>query len=150
MARDLPTIFVFRFLAGACGSSPLVINSAAFADYWAPTERGKATAIYSATIYVGPTLGPIVGSFTVQSHLGWRWTSWFTMILGSALGILAYAFVPETYVPVLIQRKAKRLGLPPPDGPKINFVQKYMSRPIRMMTTEPMVSQIEADCVVID
>jgi MFS transporter, DHA1 family, multidrug resistance protein len=143
LGRNLPTIFIFRFLAGAFGSSPVVINSAAFADYWAPSDRGKATAIYSLTIYVGPTLGPIVGSFTVNSHLGWPWTAWFTMIIGATSGILAYAFVPETYRPVLIQRKAKRLGLPPPDtGAHINFAQKYLSRPIKMMMVEPMVGRL--------
>lgn len=145
VARNLPTIFVFRFLAGAFGASPVVINSATFADYWAPTDRGKATAIYSLTVYLGPCLGPIVGSFAVQSHLGWPWTAWFTMILGAFTGILAYTFVPETYEPELIKRKAKRLGLPVPDtGPKFNFVQKYLSRPIRMMTMEPMVSHSAA------
>lgn len=140
VARNLPTIFIFRFLAGAFGASPVVINSASFADYWAPTDRGKATAIYSLTVYLGPCLGPIVGSFAVQSHLGWPWTAWLTMILGGVTGIVAYTFVPETYEPELIKRKAKRLGLPVPDtGPHINFVQKYMSRPIRMITMEPMV-----------
>lgn len=140
VARNLPTIFIFRFLAGAFGASPVVINSASFADYWAPTDRGKATAIYSLTVYLGPCMGPIVGSFAVQSRLGWPWTAWFTMILGGVTGIAAYTFVPETYEPELIKRKAKRLGLPVPDtGPQINFVQKYMSRPIRMITMEPMV-----------
>lgn len=141
VSRNLPTIFVFRFLAGVFGGSPVVINSATFADYWAPTDRGKATAIYSLTVYLGPCLGPIIGSFAVQSHLGWPWTAWFTMILGAFTGILAYAFVPETYEPELIKRKAKRLGLPVPDtGPHVNFVQKYLSRPVKMMTREPMVS----------
>lgn len=141
VSRNLPTIFIFRFLAGVFGGSPVVINSATFADYWAPTHRGKATAIYSLTVYLGPCLGPIVGSFAVQSHLGWPWTAWFTMILGAFTGILAYTFVPETYEPELIKRKAKRLGLPVPDtGPHINFVQKYLSRPVKMMTREPMVS----------
>lgn len=141
VARNLPTIFIFRFLAGAFGASPVVINSATFADYWAPTDRGKATAIYSLTVYLGPCMGPIVGSFAVHSHLRWPWTAWFTMILGVFTGILAYTFVPETYEPELIKRKAKRLGLPAPDtGPKINFVQKYLSRPIKMLMVEPMVS----------
>lgn len=143
LGRNLTTIFIFRFLAGAFGSSPVVINSAAFADYWAPSDRGKATAIYSLTIYVGPTLGPIVGSFAVNSHLGWPWTAWFTMIIGATSGILAFTFVPETYKPVLIKRKAKRLGLPAPNsGKQTNFVQKYLSRPIKMMLMEPMVSQL--------
>lgn len=141
VSRNLPTIFVFRLLAGLFGGSPVVINSAMFADYWAPTDRGKATAIYSLTVYLGPCLGPIVGSFAVQSHLGWPWTAWFTMILGAATGLFAFFVVPETYEPELIKRKAKRLGLPVPDtGPHVNFVQKYLSRPVKMMTREPMVS----------
>jgi DHA1 family multidrug resistance protein-like MFS transporter len=141
VSRNLPTIFIFRFLSGVFAGSPVVINSATFADYWAPTDRGKATAIYSLTVYVGPCFGPIVGSFTVQSHLGWPWTAWFTMILAGFTGILACTFVPETYEPELIKRKAKRLGLPVPNtGPHINFVQKYLSRPVKMMTREPMVN----------
>ena len=62
------------------------------------------------------------------------------MILGVATGLFAFAIVPETYAPVLIERKARRLGLPAPVvGANINFVQKYLSRPLRMLMMEPMV-----------
>ena len=45
------------------------------------------------------------------SYLEWRWTTWITMIMAAAAGLIGLFVLPETYAPVLLQRKAARLRL---------------------------------------
>lgn len=57
VVNNLPAILVCRLLAGCFGAAPMSLISAAYADFWEPAERGTATAVYSAAVYIGPTLG---------------------------------------------------------------------------------------------
>ena len=47
-------------------------------------------------------IGPIVGGFVSESHLGWRFSFWI-MFMVSALNALAYIFItPETVSQVCV------------------------------------------------
>lgn len=140
LSPTLAGVLICRLLAGCCGAAPVAVVSAVFADFWSPTERGVATSLYSAAVYAGPTMGPLVGSFITQSHLGWRWTSWLILIMTGAIGIPAVIFVPETYAPVLKERAARKQGLEvKKKNPSDDFIRKYLSRPLLMLLHEPMV-----------
>lgn len=140
LSGNLATVLISRFLEGAFGAAAMVINSAMFADFWAPTDRGIASAIYATSTFAGPTLGPILGSRIVQSHLGWRWTAWATLIVAIPAGLLVLVVLPETYEPVLLERKAKKLGLSVRVGAgAADFIQKFLTKPLRMLVTEIMV-----------
>jgi MFS transporter, DHA1 family, multidrug resistance protein len=140
LGRNLATVLISRFFQGAFGAAAMVINSAMFADFWAPTDRGIASSVYAASTFAGPTLGPILGSIIVGSHLGWRWIAWVTLIVAVPMGVVLFLFVPETYVPVLLERKAKKLGLHVKVGKgAADFVQKFLTKPLRMLVTEVMV-----------
>lgn len=62
--------------------------------------------------------------------------------MAGLFGTLAWLGTPETYVPVLKQRAAKKLGreLATPTE-HINFFRKYVSRPVEMLAVEPLVSR---------
>ncbi|KIW11627.1 hypothetical protein PV08_10929 [Exophiala spinifera] len=149
VVNNLPTILVCRLLAGCFGAGPMVLISAVYSDFWEPAERGTAAAVYSAAVYIGPTLGPIFGSLLTESKLGWHWTAWLTLIMGGSVGLLAFFFVPETYGPILQQRANRKLHLA--NNPNASseddfeqhagfeiFVRKYMVRPVKMLCFEPM------------
>lgn len=65
-------------------------------------------AIYSACPFTGPVLGPIMASFINQA-LHWRWTWYISTIWSFVELVLVIVFVPETYAPALLKKKAKRL-----------------------------------------
>jgi DHA1 family multidrug resistance protein-like MFS transporter len=141
LSPNLATVLISRFLEGAFGAAAMVINSAMFADFWAPTDRGIASSVYATATFAGPTLGPILGSMIVESHLGWRWTAWVTLIVAMPAGLIALMIIPETYEPVLLERKGKKLGLHFSVGKGAgDFVQKFLTKPLRMLVTEIMVS----------
>ncbi|KAL2829158.1 major facilitator superfamily domain-containing protein [Aspergillus cavernicola] len=149
VAKNVETILVCRFLMGILGCSPLAVVGGAMADFWDPIDRAVAIAMFSAATFVGPVLGPIVGGFLTDSYLGWRWTAWITLIASGSFGTIAWFVVPETYHPVLLQRRAARLRRETGnealhaflDDHKPTFsdiVRKYLFRPIQMLFLEPI------------
>ena len=149
VAQNLQTIFVCRFFGGLFASAPLAVVGGALADFWDPVNRGIAIAVFSGATFIGPVLSPVVGGFLTMSYLGWRWTQWITLIMASLFGTIGLFVIPETYAPVLLQRRAKKLRYEtknwalhsqseesPVDLKTI--VEKYMIRPFQMMVMEPI------------
>lgn len=129
LAHSLPTVLVLRFLTGAFGASTIALVSASYADFWSPTGRGVASAIYAVVCFVGPCMGPIIGVY-ITENLGWRWTSWIVLIMAGFFGVPAFFIVPETYAPVL-------KGEPKPELK--TFLSRYLIRPMLMLRHELMV-----------
>ena len=149
LAQNVQTILVFRFLGGVASSGSPAIVGGYLADFLPPVERGVAIAIFAATTLIGPSVGAIVGAVVVQSSLGWRWTAWISMILGLAFGAIGLAVFPETYVPVLLKRKAHQLRFESGNSAlhsKLeenpvdikDFLVRYLSRPFVMLCLEPI------------
>ncbi|OBT60246.1 hypothetical protein VE03_10607, partial [Pseudogymnoascus sp. 23342-1-I1] len=122
------------------GINPSASYSASYAATL--TENGGVTV-------VAPLLGPITSGF-VTPVLGWRWTFWIGLILIGTCGP-AVLYLPETYGPVLLARRARRLQR---DVPQVriaapldlvdrgfrNMMTVVLVRPIRMMIFELIVT----------
>ena len=144
-------IFITRFFAGVFGSAPVSNVSAALSDVWAPAARGYAVVYYSIAVVGGPTIGPLIGAaIIVNPHLDWRWTEYITTIWTFTAFAIAWATLPESYPPVLLARKAAAMRKStgddryyhPHESKNISLseiVTKYFARPMRMLTTEPVV-----------
>ncbi|KAJ8585549.1 MFS general substrate transporter [Rhizopogon salebrosus TDB-379] len=98
----------FRLLAGIGGSAPMSIGGGVLGDCWRPDERGQAVAIYSLAPMLGPVIGPISGGWIAERST-WRWVFWSTSIVDAAIQILGLFFLQETFAPLLLERKAKRI-----------------------------------------
>lgn len=73
-AKDFQTLMLCRFFAGVMAACPLAVVGGAFADIFGNETRGIAIAFFSALVFIGPFISPIVSAFIVQSYLGWRWS----------------------------------------------------------------------------
>lgn len=90
----------------------MAVTGGAIGDIWpSPVARGVGLDVLVMTGYLGPALGPIIGTYITNSSLGWRWALWVTIIAAYAFSILFYCCVPETFAPVLLSQKAKKLRL---------------------------------------
>ena len=149
VAQNVETIMLCRFFGGVFGSAPLAVVGGALADFWGPVERGFALGLFAGSTFGGAVVGPILGGFVTKSYLGWRWTAWFTLILASLFGTLAFFFCSESYAPVLLQRKAARIRFQtknwavhaPADENQVNIheiAHKYLYRPFVMFAFEPI------------
>jgi len=149
VAQNLHTILICRFFGGLFGCAPLAIVGGALADFWDPVDRGIAICVFAAATFIGPVAGPIVGGFITMSYLGWRWTAWITLIMAALFWTIGLIFVPETYAPVLLQRRAKRIRYETKnwaihakaDESKVDLhgiIVKYLLRPLTMLVLEPI------------
>ena len=150
VAKDIQTIMICRFFSGLCGSSPLAIVAAVFADMFNNELRGLAVAVFSATVFMGPLMAPFIGGFITESYLGWRWTMYISSFMGfMTFGLLLF-FLDETYPPVILinkaselRRRTKNWGIhAKQEEIEIDFKQliiKNVSRPMRILFTEPIV-----------
>lgn len=152
VSRSASALFITRFFGGVFGSGPVSNVGASLGDMYPPKLRGKAVSLYALAVVGGPTLGPVIGSaLTVKAS--WRWTEYLIAIYTFALLAVALFWLPETYAPVLLKRKAIRLRKEtgnqdlyhPHELVKLDFksiVTKQVTRPLRMLFTEPIVSVI--------
>ncbi|KAF2124651.1 MFS general substrate transporter [Dothidotthia symphoricarpi CBS 119687] len=107
-SSSMTVVIVLRFFAGLAGSFTQAVAPAVVADMFDAQERGLVMSIFTLAGLVGQNLGPIVCGFLVKAY-GWR--SIAVLITATALPtwfILAFTF-PETYAPVLLQRRADKL-----------------------------------------
>lgn len=143
-APNMAALIVLRFFAGFFGSPTLAVGAGTNADLWPPIDRGVATVMFVLAPFAGPTLGPIVGGYAAQSK-GWRWTQWPIIFL--AIPTFIYSlFMKETYKKIILQRRAKQLGIPPPPRtvpPGLAAIKFLLTvtliRPVHMLFTEPIV-----------
>ncbi|TFY76172.1 hypothetical protein EWM64_g7840 [Hericium alpestre] len=147
LAPNIGTLLVCRFLCGIFASTPLTLAGGTISDIWDNNERGFAIALFAAAPYGGPVLAPIVGGF-VGETIGWRWMLWVNMIFAGVMSIFI-AFMPETYAPVLLRRRAKKLReetgkdnlvteqelFPRPFS---DIIVETLIRPFAMLATEPI------------
>ncbi|KAF2164273.1 hypothetical protein M409DRAFT_67840 [Zasmidium cellare ATCC 36951] len=108
-AKNVATLLILRFLAGAFGSSSLTNSGGVIADMFPAKQRGFAIAVFSAAPALGPIFGPIVGGFVGES-IGWRWIQGIMAIFTGALWIIGSVCCPETYAPALLRQRAKKLS----------------------------------------
>lgn len=60
-AKDFQTLMLCRFFAGVFAACPLAVVGGAFADMFGNETRGIAIAGFSALVFIGPFISPIVG-----------------------------------------------------------------------------------------
>ncbi|KAF2735896.1 MFS general substrate transporter [Polyplosphaeria fusca] len=147
-AQNIQTMLVARFLDGFVGSAFLSVAGGTVGDMFAKHELSAPMMIYSAAPFVGPEIGPLVGGFIVQNTT-WRWCFYVLLIWAGVNVALITLFVPETYHPVLLRKKAiclrKETGNPDWMAP-IEKLDRSVAmtvlwsclRPFQLLLLEPM------------
>lgn len=127
--------------------SSVQIGSGINADLFKPHERGQAIALFTLAPLLGIVIGPIAGGFLVQ-YVSWRWCFYVVSIVGGATQILGLPFFRETYAPVLLQRRCKRLRKST-QNPALytehdstslpRLLRVSLTRPFKLLGTQPVV-----------
>ncbi|EQK99863.1 polyamine transporter 3 [Ophiocordyceps sinensis CO18] len=146
-ARSKESLLVLRFLAGLFGSATLGISGGTLGDLFNAKDRGKAVALYSIAVLLGPVLGPILGG-VVSQPLGWAWTFYLASILDAVIQLLSFFLLEETYAPVLLRRRERKRNeaagkqYEPEGNPWRHFrtsLSGNLGRAVRLLTTQPLV-----------
>lgn len=155
LAQNIETVCVGRFLGGFFAAAPLAVVGGALADLWDPIPRAYAICVFATGGFAGPVAGPIAGGFITESHLGWRWTSWITLIMAGLIGTIGLFVIPETSAARILQLRAARMRKETDDARyhskadenKLtldNVVNVYLLRPFIMFVQEPILALLTA------
>ncbi|KAH6989382.1 major facilitator superfamily domain-containing protein [Ilyonectria sp. MPI-CAGE-AT-0026] len=105
-----PAVMILgRFMSASGASVGVTLTGPVMADMYHAKDRGKSLAIAGLLPYIGPALGPIVGGLAAQ-HLWWPWLFWILSIFNAVCLVLGFFVIHESYAPVLLRRKAKKLA----------------------------------------
>ncbi|KAL6858265.1 hypothetical protein ACO1O0_005725 [Amphichorda felina] len=107
-APSFAALVVFRFLAGTFGSCPLTNGGGSIADMISQEKRAAAMSAFSIGPLIGPVLGPVAGG-ALHDAKGWRWVFWVVTIVSGFLSAVMVLTMRESYAPVILQRKVRRL-----------------------------------------
>lgn len=146
VAPNMAALAFLRFLTGMAGSAGPGLGAGIVSDIFEPKERGKAQAVYGLGPQGGPVLGGVIGAFLLELTGNWRWLLWLMTMASIPMNTLSYFLLRETYEPVLLEWKAKKLRKATGDDsykveneirPRELFVHA-MTRPFRMLFTVPI------------
>lgn len=148
VAKNIETVLVSRFFGGFFASCSLTLAGGSIADIWPTEHRGNAIAYFAAAPYAGPVLGPIVGGWISVGTQSWRWIYWVNMMFSGLVWIIV-CILPETYHPILLAKRAKRMREETGDPsyvtveeefpvPISELVKANLVRPFVMLATEPI------------
>lgn len=87
---------------------------------------------------------------TANPSLGWRWTEYISLIISAVAWVVALLFLPETYLPILLDWKSKQLRHETGDkryssdhqtaASFFQRVREILPRPAIFFATEPVIS----------
>lgn len=95
MANSLSQIVLFRLLQGAFGAALGPLAQATLLDIYPLMQRGKAMAVFSMGVMMGPIIGPTLGGY-LTADLSWRWTFFVNVPVGIATVAGLVAFMPRS------------------------------------------------------
>lgn len=142
-----------------CGlrfSGPIAIVGGLYADVYSdPKERGMAMGWFMVATTGGPVIAPAISGF-IAENTTWRWVFGVATLFAAAT-VLIILFMPETYMPVLVSWKAKKLRQETGDPEIIaktdlqkktlrHVLTVIMTRPYRMLFQEVIVMCVSAYC----
>lgn len=107
LAPNYGAALAFRFICALFAASPMTVTGGTIGDIWTPIQLPFGLPFFTFTAYSGPILGPVIGAYTPE--IGFAWADWISLILVGAVLVFILLFQPETYSPVLLERRAKYL-----------------------------------------
>ncbi|XP_006463626.1 hypothetical protein AGABI2DRAFT_225490, partial [Agaricus bisporus var. bisporus H97] len=151
LAKNMETLLVTRFISGFLAAVPVTNCGGVIADIWSAAGRGPAMSLFTASVFLGPVLGPVISGLIIQADASWRWIFWVMMFFTAAITLLVVPFFPETYAPVILLYKVKRLRKEDPVSNKNLYAEhenqdwsvkgvlnRTILRPFKMLAVEPI------------
>ncbi|OTA95765.1 hypothetical protein M434DRAFT_393409 [Hypoxylon sp. CO27-5] len=108
VARNAATMLVARFIDGFAGSSFLSVAGGTVSDVFKREHIQAPMVIISLSPFIGPSVGPLLGGF-INYYTTWRWTYYAMLIWAFVELVMIVVFAPETYHPIKLREKARKL-----------------------------------------
>ncbi|RKK65785.1 hypothetical protein BFJ69_g15980 [Fusarium oxysporum] len=147
LAQNMLTLIITRFFNGFFGSAFLSVAGGTVGDIFSRDQLQRPMVLVSLAPFIGSSIGPLLGGF-INSYLHWRWTYYLILVWATIL-LIGVAFVPETFHPIVLRIKARKLRSETGDdrywasGEQMNktrwkTVALTLMRPFQLFFLEPM------------
>ena len=95
LSQNIGQLVLFRALQGMSAGAGMVVSRAVIRDMFAPADAQRVMS--QVTIYFGvaPAVAPMVGGL-LFAHVGWHAIFWLLVLLGLALWLSMWRWLPET------------------------------------------------------
>lgn len=148
VGKHIAVLIIARFFNGFAGGTFLSVAGGTVGDVFSRHEIQTPMVLVSSAPFVGPSLGPVIGGF-INYYAHWRWTYYFVIIWSTALWIAIVVLTPETYHPVILREKARKLRRETGDDrfkapiekstrSKRRVIAHSLLRPLQFILLEPM------------
>ncbi|CAI6331491.1 unnamed protein product [Periconia digitata] len=146
-STDIASVLVLRFFAGAFGASAITNSGGVVSDMFDARDRAVAMLAFIGAPFLGPSIAPIACSYLAVAA-GWQWVAGLIAVF-VGVAFVGVLFVPETYPPVLLRQRARKLSKLTgkvyksklDDGTKSPkaVIRIAMVRPWALLTRDPIV-----------
>ncbi|KAK0437224.1 MFS polyamine transporter [Armillaria borealis] len=118
----------FRFLAGIGGSAPLSLGVRVINSCWSGKDPNGPKHLYTLALLLAPIVGPIAGAW-ITMKTTWRWIFWTTSIASTLIQVGHFFWLRETFAPIILARKAKRLQNASGEEENVRYVTSNQQNP---------------------
>src|SRR5271166_3981752 len=80
-AHNIWELVAFRFIQGIGGGALLSTSQAILFETFTVAQRGFAASLFSIGLFVGPTIGPTLGGWIIDSY-SWPWIFYINLPIG--------------------------------------------------------------------
>jgi len=143
-SKTIGSLLICRFLSAFFGAPAIAVGAGSVADIWDLQKGGGIAGMCFVLMpFVGSSIAPLVGGFTVQDRGNWVWTMWVLIIVGGPAWISSF-FMSETSEKIILKKRALHRGmappprLPPKEALKLLLLVTLL-RPLHMLLFEPIV-----------
>ncbi|WP_035565025.1 DHA2 family efflux MFS transporter permease subunit [Hymenobacter sp. IS2118] len=88
-------LVAFRFIQGIGGGALMATSQAILIDTFPPRQLALGQALFGMGIIIGPTIGPSLGGYIVDSNLGWPWIFYVNVPVGILAAIFTMLFIRD-------------------------------------------------------
>ncbi|KAF4442925.1 hypothetical protein F53441_11569 [Fusarium austroafricanum] len=107
LAPNWTAMLVFRLMTGIFSSAPSIIGGGIIADIHSDLKlRGRSLTFFYTASICAPLVAPTIAGYV--SRVSWRWAFWVGIIL-AGVTVIPLAFLPETFGPTILARRAKHI-----------------------------------------
>ncbi len=95
LSQSIGQLIFFRILQGLSTGAGIVVSRTVVRDLFLPSQAQRVMSQITIFFGIAPAIAPLIGGWLFV-WLGWRSIFWFLALIGIALFIANYRYLPET------------------------------------------------------